>query len=379
MRLLAGRRLQQAADLLDEAHQAETGGGFAEAERLARQAAALYGRAAGPGAPETAGALVTVSRTLQAQGRPAEAERDLRAALAAGGPKPDAEALLRTALATLLRRAGRHPEAVEEIGRALAVDASPARAVRARHVSAALLAELGRHREAAEQYAEAATTARREHDGFTLVAESNRLTELAYLGEHEAVERGAARLRAESVRASGPEAGLTRGSADNSLAMSLTLRGRHADAETLLRRVLAAPPDVRQFALILHVNLSRALLGQGRTEEARTALDTARAVADRLPAPSDTDRSALDLATARLHLAEDDPAAAERAARAGLALCPAGDRPTHRALELRTVLGTAEARQGSGNGTLEAALADWEAYFGTGHHGAAAARAALAG
>ncbi|MFK0191221.1 hypothetical protein [Kitasatospora sp. NPDC090308] len=104
---------------------------------------------------ETAGTPVMVSRTLQAQDRPAEAGRELRAGSAGGGRlKSDAEALLRTALATLLRRAGRHPEADEEIGRVLVADASPAWAVRTRHANAAPPAELGRHREAAERYAE---------------------------------------------------------------------------------------------------------------------------------------------------------------------------------------------------------------------------------
>ncbi|WAL75231.1 hypothetical protein OU787_29115 [Kitasatospora sp. YST-16] len=378
MRLFTGRKLQQAAELLEQAHRAERGGGSAEAERLARQAAELYGRAAGPGAAQTAGALVTVSRALRDQDRTAEAERELRAALAADGPEPDAEALLRTALTSLLRSEGRYPEAVEEIGRALAVDASFAPAVQARRANAALLADLGRHREAAEQYAGLAAAGRRERSSFALLAESNRLAQLTYLGEHEAVEHGAARLKDESTRAPEPDATWTRVSANNSLALSLALRGRHADAEELLHRAQAANPADDAFALILHVNLVRALLGRGRTGAARTELDTALSLADRLPALPDADRSALGLAAATLHLAEGDPAAAERAARDALALCPPGDRPSHRTLELRTALGTAETRQGRGGATLTAALADWTEHFGPDHHGTAAARAALA-
>ncbi|MFE1321541.1 tetratricopeptide repeat protein [Kitasatospora phosalacinea] len=377
MGLFARRKTDRAAELLRQALRAEQDERYAEAEQLARQAAETYARAAGPGAVPTADALATLGRALHEQGRAEQAERELRAALDTPALQPDGEVLLRSGLAKLLRNEGRYREAVEEIGRALAVGASLAPSLIARKTNATVLADLGRHREAAEQYAALGGAARREGWEFALVVESNRLAQLAYLGEHEAVERGAARLKAEAAGAADPGATLTRTSADNSLAVSLSLRGRHADAEDLLRRALATGPAGGSFETILRVNLSRALLGQGRTEESRTELDTARAVAERLPALPDADRSALDLAAARQHLAEGDPAAAERAARAGLALCPPSDRPTHRALELRTALGTAEARQGRGEQTLAAAIADWEAHFGTAHHGATAARTAL--
>ncbi|GLW68079.1 hypothetical protein Kpho02_03780 [Kitasatospora phosalacinea] len=377
MGLFTRRKTGRADQLLHRADRAAQEERHTEAEQLARQAAEAYAGAAGPGAFPTANALALVGAALRAQGRAEEAERELRAALGAPGLQTDGEVLLRAELAKLLRAGGRYQQAVEEIERALAVDASLTPSLLARKANATVLADLGRHREAAEQYAALGTAARREGWEFALVVESNRLAQLTYLGEHEAVEHGAARLKAESVGASEPGATLTRTSANNNLAVSLSLRGRHADAEDLLRRALAAGVTGGSFELVLRVNLSRALLGQGRTEEARTELDAARAAAEAAPALPDADRSALHLAAARQHLAEGDPAAAEQAARAGLALCPPSDRPTHRALELRTALGTAEARQGRGEQTLTAAIADWEAHFGAAHHGATAARAAL--
>ncbi|MEU3496534.1 hypothetical protein ABZ747_23975 [Kitasatospora cineracea] len=153
-------------------------------------------------------------------------------------------------------------------------DASFAPAAQARRVNAALLADLGRHREAAEQYAALVVAGRRERSSFALLAESNRLVQPTCLGEHEAVEHGAARLEDESTRAPEPDATWARVSANNSLALSLALRGRHADAGELLHRAQAANLADDAFALILHVNPVRALLGQGRTRRLDGTLRT---------------------------------------------------------------------------------------------------------
>ncbi|MFC8723100.1 hypothetical protein [Kitasatospora sp. NPDC057198] len=381
MGLFAQRKLNRAAGLLTEGQQARDRRDFPAAERLGREAAGLYAEAAGPGAHLTAAAEALVGVAVLEQGRVEEAERGLRAALAVPDRAADGQALLRAELAELLRKQGRYQEAVQEIRTALALPGRGEPRIVLRQSCALLLGELGQHREAADQFAALSADFGRgdlTQRTFATAMESNLLTQLIYLGEHAEVDRRVAVIRKRAATASEPQATLIRVSAANSQAMSLSLRGRPAEAEELLRQGLAAGPLQERFVQILHVNLVRALLGQGRVEEAGRALDAALAAAGKLPAPSDYDRSSLGLATANLRLAEGDPAGAEEAAREGLALCQPGRKPTHRALELRTALGTAEARQGRGTDTLTAALADWEEHFGPEHHGTAAARAALA-
>ncbi|WP_030460528.1 tetratricopeptide repeat protein [Kitasatospora sp. NRRL B-11411] len=381
MGLFSHRKTGRAAGILHEAQQAREKGDFPAAERLGRRAAGLYAEAVGSGAHQTAAAEALVGAVVHAQGRGEEAERGLRAALAVAGLTADGEVLLRADLANVLRKEGRYQEAVQEIRTALALRGKSELRLSVRQSCALLLGELGQHREAAEQFAALVADTGRgtpQMRTFAAAMESNLLTQLIYLGEHAEADRLVAGIRERAATGWEPEATLTRVSAANSRALSLCLRGRHAEAEELLRQGLAAGPSREQFVQILNVNLVRALLGQGRVEEAGQALDTALAAAGKLPAPSDHDRSSLGLATANLRLAQGDAAGAGAAAREGLALCPPSRKPTHRALELRTALGTAETRQGRGTDTLTAALADWEEHFGPAHHGAAAARDALA-
>ncbi|MFI1521272.1 tetratricopeptide repeat protein [Kitasatospora cineracea] len=99
MGLFTGRKLKQAAETLAEALRAEAEDRHPEAERLARQAADLHGRASGPGTAGVADALTVLARALRQQGRSTEAERELRTALAAPA--------LRTALGAAETRQGR--------------------------------------------------------------------------------------------------------------------------------------------------------------------------------------------------------------------------------------------------------------------------------
>ncbi|MFD5564322.1 hypothetical protein [Kitasatospora griseola] len=96
-----------------------------------------------------------------------------------------------------------------------------------------------------------------------------------------------------------------------------------------------------------------------------------------MSALTEQDLSALGLAAANVLLALEQPAEAEQEARQAMARC--ADAPAHRVLELRTVLGIAKLRRGRGDSTLAGAVADWQAHFGEEHHGAVAAREALAG
>ncbi|MEV7116961.1 tetratricopeptide repeat protein [Kitasatospora griseola] len=380
MRLFTNRGLGRAKELLAEAQKACVAEQFARAEELARQAVELFARAGRRGAEGIAVGRAVVGAAIRGQGRGAEAEGELRAALTAPGITNVGRAAVRIELANVLRADRRHDEALEEIRRAVVEGRATLWQLGTRQAQALLLGETGRHREAAEILADLAAEARRAtppQPQFALATGSNRLTHLAYLGEHAEVDQEAPRLRAAAGTVPEPVATLVRVSAANSLAMSLSLRGRHIEAESLLRETLAGAPDADRFALVLFINLSRALLGQGRTEEAGEAVDAARVIAARLPGLAEHDRSALGLAAANLHLALGQPAEAEQEARQAMARC--ADAPAHRVLELRTALGIAKVRLGRGDGTLAGAVADWRAHFGEEHHGTVAAREALGG
>ncbi|MFF0387535.1 tetratricopeptide repeat protein [Kitasatospora sp. NPDC004615] len=380
MRLFTNRGLRRAHELLETAQKANQAEQFAQAEESARQAVELYARAGRRGAEGVAVGRAALGRAARGQGRGAEAERELRAALTAPGITSAGRAAVRIELAHVLRADRRHAEALEEIRRAVVEARATMWLLGARQAHALLLGESGRHREAAEVLNSLAAECRRANPPLSqlaLATGSNRLTHLAYLGEHAEVDQEVPRLRAAAGTVPEPAATLVWVSAANTLAMSRSLRGRHTEAEELLRETLAERGVPDSFALTLHINLSRALLGQGRPEEAGEAVEAARAIAAGMPALSENDRSALGLAAANVHLALGRPAEAEQEARQAMARC--ADAPAHRVLELRTALGIAKQRQGRGDSTLAGALADWRAHFGAEHHGTVAARQALAG
>ncbi|KIQ65126.1 hypothetical protein TR51_14025 [Kitasatospora griseola] len=378
MRLFTNRGLGPAKELLKAALETTEAGEFGRGEELAREAARLWTRAGRRGVEGLAVSRAVLVKAVRHQGRLAEAGEELQAGLAAPGITGSGEAALRIELADALRAELRHAEALDVIGRVLAVAGTTRWRLKGRQQQALVLGELGRHRQAVEVLADLAAEARRgAQSEFALAIDSNRLAQLSYLGEHAEVDTEAPRMRAAAGTVAEPGATLVRLAGGNTLAVSLALRGRHVEAERLLRESLAESGLPGPFALTLNVNLSRALLGQGFTDAAVEAVDAARAIADGMPALSNDNRSALGLAAVNLHLALEQPAEAEQQAREALTRC--ADAPSHRVLELRTVLGLAKLRQGRGDSTLAGAVADWRAYFGEEHHGTVAAREALAG
>ncbi|MFD8481540.1 tetratricopeptide repeat protein [Kitasatospora sp. NPDC059673] len=376
MPLFTNRKLHRAGELLTATQHAHQEGRFGAAEEPAREAAKLYSGAGRPGLGGAVSSRAALGRALREQGRAAEAENELRTALARPGVAGTAEAVLRLELVDALWAGRRGEEALDEIGRAVAVSGPDDLRLTAGHARALLLGELGRHREAVSALAELADTARRlvpPQPEFALVVDSDRLAQLAWLGEHDEADIVALRVRAAAVTVAEPVAGPIRRWVGHNLAVSLSLRGRHTEAEGLLRKALAETVGTDRLVFLLRLGLSRALLGQGGIA-AREAVETAGTIADTPPGITEQDLSLFGLAAATVHLALGQADAAEREAQQALTRC--ADAPSHRVLELRTALGIAELRQGRGTGPPAAAAEDWRAHFG---EQPAAARQALAG
>ncbi|MEV7116962.1 tetratricopeptide repeat protein [Kitasatospora griseola] len=378
MPLFTNRKLSRAGELLTAAQQEHEAGRFASAERLARESVELYTGAGRPGVEGVVAGRAALGRVLREQGRAAEAESELRAALDTRGVAGVAEAVLRLELVDALWADRRCDEAMDEIGRAVAVAGATDLRLSAGQAQALMLGEVGRHREAVEVLVDLAEAARRmapPRPEFALVADSDRVAQLAWLGEHAEAEALALRVRAATATVAEPVATPIRLWAGHNLAVSLLLRGRHAEAEGLLREAMAETGGADRFGFLLCLHLSRALIGQGDPAAAQQAVETAESIGTEMSGLTEQDLSILGLAAANLHLALEQPAEAEQQAREALTRC--ADAPSHRVLELRTALGIAKVRLGRGDGTLAGAVADWRAHFGEEHHGTVAAREAL--
>ncbi|MFF4344209.1 hypothetical protein ACFY00_30320 [Kitasatospora sp. NPDC001540] len=374
MALFSGRKQARAENALRQAELVAAGPAPWRAGREARRAVEHCAAVFGPGAEATARARALVARALRSAGDFDGAEAELRSALAAVEPDGASDGTLRGELAVVLELGGRAAEAEQEARRVLAAGHGT---WETRQWLAISVGSSGRHREAAELFAEAAGHARGLPDGETYSCKlrSDRLAQLVLLGRFAEVDEEAVELRARAARLSGPTGLLVPVAVDNNRALGLVLRGRPGEAERLLLGGLRAVGGRGRVAVVLQINLSRTLLALGRVAEAADAVAAARMLTGGVQALPAHDRTALAHAEAAVLLARDELAAAERQARTTLPhLAPAH----HRALELRTLLGTAELRRGAGSDTLTAVLADWRTHFGPDHHGAAAARAALA-
>ncbi|MEV6209309.1 tetratricopeptide repeat protein [Kitasatospora sp. NPDC051914] len=299
----------------------------------------------------------------------------------------------RTVLAEIVRLSGRTAEAAEVARSALAAEPGAAEYadISARRTLARALGDLGRHSEAAESLASlAARTPRTGGTAATHLQDRvNALVHLAYLGRHEEVTREAAAVRIDAASADGEARELVPLSALTSLAFSLSVQGCFQEAEALLRPAVAQtdPRGREQFVRTLQLGLGRALVGQGRAEEAwqivggpaSAAPDEPLVAAAANAAPQDASATALIRATTLLAL--DRPIDAELEARRCIELCESHlGEFHHRRLEADTALGTALARQGEHDEAVELLTADlhsWHAHFGDEHHGTKAARLAL--
>ncbi|GLW74779.1 hypothetical protein Kpho02_70760 [Kitasatospora phosalacinea] len=373
MGLFSGRRRARAENALRQAELVAAGPAPWRAGREARRAVEHCTAVFGPGAEATARARTLVAGALRAAGKLDGAEAELRSALAVVAPDSASDGTLRGELAVVLELGGRAAEAEQEARRVLAAGHGT---WETRQWLAIAVGSSGRHREAAELFAEAAGHALDLPGGGTHSCKlrSDRLAQLVFLGRFAEVDEQAVELRARAARLSGPAGLLVPVAVDNNRALGLVLRGRPEEAEPLLRKGLRTVAGRGRFAVVLQVNLSRALLARGRVAEAADAVAAARTLTGGVQVLPVHDRTALAHAEAAVLLARNELAGAERRARTALPhLAPAH----HRALELRTLLGTAELRRGSGSDTLTAVLADWQTHFGPDHHGAAVARTAL--
>ncbi|MFD5564323.1 hypothetical protein [Kitasatospora griseola] len=141
-----------------------------------------------------------------------------------------AEVVLRLELVDALWADRRCDEAMDEIGRAVAVAGATGLRLSAGQAQAQALmpGEAGRHREAVEVLVDLAEVARHmapPRPEFTLVADSDRVAQLARLGEHAEAEALALSVRAATATVAEPVATPIRLWAGHHLAVSLLLRG----------------------------------------------------------------------------------------------------------------------------------------------------------
>ncbi|TQF06959.1 tetratricopeptide repeat protein [Kitasatospora acidiphila] len=257
-----------------------------------------------------------------------------------------------------------------------------------RDVLALVLGDLGRHREAADLLAAtAAARARTTSSDHPLVLKgrSDRLQHLAYLGLHEEVVAESSAVKTAARGTEGIHRILLPLAVSNGQAFSLSLHGHYEQAENLLRPVLdeARRQRLGRFLMVLHLGAARALTGQGRAQEALTAVENAQDIFDQAPGTGGLlhDLSAIHLARAAAQFALGRPADAEHEARHCLSQCERHLGPAHhRALEAATTLGSALAvlhRNDEAAELLHATHDAWRTHFGHDHHGTIRARQAL--
>ncbi|MCP2314266.1 tetratricopeptide repeat protein [Kitasatospora paracochleata] len=391
---MARWRLARAKADLESAERCVRDRRWTQAQETGRKATAAFADLRGPGAAGTLRGRLAVAAALSGQHRWEEAAHELHLAVDAVDPAVHGTLFvvtLRSRLAQALRVTGRLEQAEAEARLALSYpDTPPGRhQVAARDTLALVLGDLGRHREAAElcavTAAEHVRLAGAGSAAFALKARANRISLLAYVGQHDEVAAEAEAVRAAASALGEPAASQIRLAAALAWATSLSLQGRFQDAEALLRPELAEAGRGldEEFAVMAQLNLARASGGLGKAEEAWQAVAAAQAVADRMHTVPTGIATALAYARASALLALDRVADADREVRRCLELCESHLSPVHhRTLEARTLLGIVLARRGDreeGAIRLQAALDVWLVHFGDHHHGTASARQALAG
>ncbi|MBM9504631.1 tetratricopeptide repeat protein [Actinacidiphila acididurans] len=236
-----------------------------------------------------------------------------------------------------LLRAGRFAEAEAE-ARAVAASRhwvhNDAYAPVALELAAMAVEAQGRHTEAAAEYDALLPVFGRAFGAEhlrTLELRSNRAQTLAGLGRHAEGEAEFAAVARAASRGTGPRTARLVAAARNGLVFALNGQGRYSEAEALAGESLAAYREDDQFSLVLRVNLARSLSGQGRHEEALAEAERADTLWHSLPEADrrlQTGAVELALATALLGLGRTTEARA-RATTAHDA-CVATFGPDHR-------------------------------------------------
>ncbi|AUG75471.1 hypothetical protein CFP65_0508 [Kitasatospora sp. MMS16-BH015] len=359
----------------------------AEAEAPLAEAVRIRSDLLGPAAPATSAARLVLARVLRRLHRYAEAESELRTLLAAAAPLPagwKTEGLARMLLGDVLLATHRTQQAISEMDAFLDLAERhhfgrlPLQVHSTRALAYGLL---GCDTEAATQYAELAEAWTAEggpEAAQVMEARASWALHMVRLGHYEEAETECRELIRAAIDPNQALAN-TDWSAWCTLALALIGQGQAAEAEALLREVVAgadpAGSDLRQLTLV------KALNAQRRYGEALSAAETGEATVAAAPRSRRGYRSALglELGTAQLGLGRADSAILE--VDRALADCHAvfGQRH-HRALELGTLRGRVLAAQGhraEARAELTTNAAAWRTHFGTDHPLTAGAEQAL--
>ncbi|MGV9567852.1 tetratricopeptide repeat protein [Streptomyces sp. NPDC003480] len=211
--------------------------------------------------------------------------------------------------ALALYEAGRYAEAEAE-ARAVASARSFPRedAPQALRIAAAAMDAQGRYDEALATYDELLPVFGRlfgAKDWQTLQLRSNRAQTLTALGRHVECEAECVTLATVAARGRVLEMRMLAAAARNGLIYALNGQGRHPEAEALAREALAVHRLPDRFTLVLRLGLARSLNGQGRHEEALAEAEHADELRHSLPEHEcrpETGAVELALATALLGL-----------------------------------------------------------------------------
>ncbi|GAA1249189.1 hypothetical protein GCM10009665_45020 [Kitasatospora nipponensis] len=257
-----------------------------------------------------------------------------------------------------------HPAQAEELARIILTvyPATDGLRLQASNLRARALGRLGRHREAVDEHTALLATATAIHGEDARVLLSvrvNRLQQLAFLAEHDLVEREHRAL----LLALADEDPL-RGAVSGARAFTLNSTGHHDEAEAMVRAALTHGADTT-----LLMGLARSLRGQGRHEEALQIL--ADTEARHQQARDGEHTSLLHTLTAQTLLGLDRPDEAEPRARRAVETAQAHHGPHHHysleaATTLANVLGAQHHHTDATEHLTRCATA-WRRHFGP-HH-----------
>ncbi|MCT7351210.1 tetratricopeptide repeat protein [Streptomyces sp. 15-116A] len=174
----------------------------------------------------------------------------------------------------------------------------------------------------------------------TLKLRSDRAQQMVLLGRHAECEAECAAVAEAASRGTGPDMALLAAGARNGLVFALNAQGRHQEAEVIAREALAAHRLRDRASLVLRLGLARSLNGQGRHEEALTEAKAAEELYRALPDyQRHPDQGAVELVLSNALLGTGRTAEARRLAAAAHDACLASFGPHHRrTIEARTLL-----------------------------------------
>lgn len=175
----------------------------------------------------------------------------------------------------------------------------------------------------------------------TLKLRSDRAQNLIALARYAEAEAECAAVGRVAARGTGPGVELVTAAARNGLVYALNAQERHSEAEAAAREALADLAAPSRLALVLRLGLARSLNGQSRHEEALTEAEHADKVRRGLPEvqASRLETGAVELTVANALLGLGRTGDARTRAAVAHADCLAAFGPDHyRTAEARTLL-----------------------------------------